>query len=274
MALRVGRIPFLVCAPFFHDFLGRESEYPDVEFVDGPPSAHCAGLKGGSIHLSPASSITFAQKPGAFVLSPEICTSCSFEVRSVKLFSNLPVQELGGRRIRMTAQSMTSVTLIRILLEERFGLKPEYVPGTYEAGDDACVLIGDQALEENEHKRFAYDYDLGTLWQDWQKLPFVFGAWIISKTALEPDLRQTLKDYLDATRRSVEKFRENPKQALDRWLEHYPVNLPRSVVDDYYSALDYRFTDERKMSLGLFFEYAKKMGLVSEAPELEFVSFL
>ena len=135
MTLRVGRIPFLVCAPFFHDFLGRESEFSDVEFLDGPPSVHCAGLKNGTIHLSPASSITFAQKPGAFVLSPTLCTSCSFEVRSVKLFSKLQINELNGRRVRMTFQSKTSVNLLRILLEERFGVKPIYVDGTYEEGD-------------------------------------------------------------------------------------------------------------------------------------------
>ncbi len=270
MTLRVGRIPFLVCAPFFHDFLGRESEYPDVEFLDGPPSVHCAGLKEGSVHLSPASSITFAQKPGAFVLSPDICTSCSFEVRSVKLFAKRPIEELSGCKIRMTAQSMTSVTLLRILLEERYGLCPEYLSGAYEESDEACLLIGDQALEENERHRFAFDYDLGSLWLDWQKLPFVFGAWIISREALKPGLEQTLADYMAVTKLSVERFKADPKQALDKWLSKYPVNLPRSVIDDYYTALDYRFTDERKQSLKLFFEYAQKMGLVQTAPVLEY----
>ena len=62
MALRVGRIPFLVCAPFFHDFLGRESRLADVEFVDGPPSAHCAGLKDGSIHVFDTSTFTVEGK--------------------------------------------------------------------------------------------------------------------------------------------------------------------------------------------------------------------
>ena len=190
MTLRVGRIPFLVCAPFFFNSVGRENEFPEVAFVDGPPSAHSAGLKDGSIHLSPASSITFAQKPGAFVLSPVLCTSCSFEVRSVKLFSRYPISELSGKNIRMTSQSKTSVTLLRILLENRYGLKPEYVPGlAAESTDDACLLIGDLALEENERHRFAYSYDLGTLWQEWQGLPFVFGAWLISKEALSARLR-------------------------------------------------------------------------------------
>ena len=262
----------MVCAPFFHDFLGRESEFSDVEFVDGAPSAHCAGLKDGSIHLSPASSITFAQKPGAFVLDPDICTSCSFEVRSVKLFSKVPIEELSHRTVCLTAQSMTSINLLKILLQERFALEPVYKPGTYEANDDACLLIGDQALEENERHHFAYDYDLGTLWQGWQGVPFVFGAWVVSKTALEPDLEQTLFRYLQATRESIEKFRENPTKALDRWLARYPVALPRAIVENYYSAIDYRFTDDRKRSLSLFFEHAAALGLIENAPNLEFLA--
>lgn len=240
--------------------------------MDGPPSVHSAGLKDGSIHLSPASSITFAQKPGAFVLFSDLCTSCSFEVRSVRLFSKRPIEELSGRVVRMTAQSKTSVNLLKILLQERFGLDPNYKDGFYEESDEACLLIGDQALEENERKRFAFTYDLGALWQDWQKLPFVFGAWVISREALKSELRGTLEEYLEVTKASIENFSVNPSRALDRWLDKYPVKLPRSVVDDYYSVLDYRFTDERKKSLSLFFEHAKNLGLVETAPELEFFS--
>jgi len=272
MTLRVGRIPFLVCAPFFFNSVGRENDFSQVDFVDGPPSAHCAGLKEGSIHLSPASSITFAQKPGAFVLSPVLCTSCSFEVRSVKLFSRYPVEELSGKRVRMTSQSKTSVTLLRILLENRYGLRPEYIPGlAAEESDDACLLIGDLALEENERHRFAFSYDLGTLWRDWHGLPFVFGAWIISKNALAPCLRPLLDDYMERLETGIREFRQNPSHALDIWLAKYPVNLPRSLVEDYFSVLDYRFTDERKQSLALFFKLAAQMGLVETAPSIEFL---
>ena len=272
MALRVGRIPFLVCAPFFHAFLGREREFGDVEFVDAPPSVQSAGLMDGSIHLSPASSITFALKPGAFVLSPEFCTSCSFEVRSVKLFSRFPVESLAGRRVRITSQSRTSVALLKILFELRYGIRPEYVGGlSAEGSDDACLLIGDLALEENERGRFEYSYDLGALWQEWQGLPFVFGAWLVSKEALQPPLRGPLDSYLAETERSINAFRADVSGSLDRWLSRFPVSLPRAVLEDYYKALDYRFTDERKKSLSLFLELACRMGLVESAPPLEFL---
>ena len=272
MPLRVGRIPFLVCAPFFFNSVGRENEFSDVEFFDGPPSVHCAGLKDGLIHLSPASSITFAQKPGAFVLSPSLCTSCSFEVRSVKLFSRYPIEKLSGKIVRLTSQSKTSVTLLRILFENRYGVHPNYVSGlAAEDSDDACLLIGDLALEENERHRFAFGYDLGTLWQEWQGLPFVFGAWLISKDALSARLKPVLENYMERLENGIQEFRKNPAKALEVWLSKYPVNLPGPVVEDYFSVLDYRFTEERKQSLAIFFKLAAQMGLIETAPPMEFL---
>ena len=79
--------------------------------------------------------------------------------------------------------------------------------------------------------------------------------------------------YLQATRESIESFRANPSRALDRWLGRYPVKLSRSVVENYYSALDYRFTEARKRSLTLFFEHAARLGLIREVPPLEFLLF-
>ena len=205
-------------------------------------------------------------------MSPALCTSCSFEVRSVKLFSRYPIEELSDKRIRMTSQSKTSVTLLRILFEYRYGFHPEYVTGlAAEESDDACLLIGDLALEENERHRFAFSYDLGTLWQEWQGLPFVFGAWLISKEALQPPLRPVLDDYMMQLETGIRQFRENPSNALDVWLARYPVGLPRPLVEDYFNVLDYRFTDERKQSLTLFFKLAAQMGLVESAPPIEFL---
>ena len=172
----------------------------------------------------------------------------------------------------MTLQSKTSVTLLKILLENRYGLQPEYVPGfAAEPTDDACLLIGDLALEENERHRFAFSYDLGSLWQEWQGLPFVFGAWVISKEALQPRLKHALDSYMERLENGIREFRKNPSMALDLWLKKYPVHLPRPLIEDYFSVLDYRFTDERKQSLALFFKLAAEMGLVESNPPIEFL---
>ena len=111
---------------------------------------------------------------------------------------------------------------------------------------------------------------MGSLWQEWQGLPFVFGAWVISKAAAQEN-RAGLERYMDLTERSIEKFRADVGASLDRWLARYPVRLPRNVVEDYYRVLDYRFTEERKQSLSLFLSLAARMGLTEQAMPLEFL---
>ena len=174
--------------------------------------------------------------------------------------------------MRLTSQSQTSVALLKILLQERYQVKTQFAQGlAADPSDDACLLIGDLALEETERHRFPYSYDLGTLWQDWQGMPFVFGAWIIEKSALKPELRPVLESYLEETEKSLNAFRADPATALERWISRFPANLDKKTVLDYYKIIDYRFTDERKKSLETFFGYAEKLGLVEKAPPLEFL---
>jgi len=272
MVLRIGRIPFLVCAPFFHDFLGKEGLFPEYIFTDGAPSALVAALSGGSVHLAPASSFGYALAPQKFVLAPDLCTSCRLEVQSVELFSHYPMERLSSKQVFLTPQSATSIALFKVLTRLRFGISPEFV--TDAGARDSCdawLLIGDEALLEGEHGRFPYKYDLAALWEAWQGLPFVFGAWSIHRSALVPELRPLLLKFLDDTANSVKRFREDPASALAAWHARYPVNLPQERLKDYYNVLDYSFTDERKKSLALFFTLCERIGLISQNPPLLFL---
>lgn len=272
MALRIGRIPFLVCAPFFHDFLGKEERFPDYIFTDGAPSALNAALREGAVHLAPASSFGYALAPEKFVLAPDLCTSCRLEVQSVELFSHYPIENLSARRVFLTPQSATSIALFKVLAQLRFGISPELVSSP--ASPDSCdarLLIGDEALLEGERGRFPYKYDLATLWEAWQGLPFVFGAWSIHRSALVPGLKPFLLKFLDDTALSVTHFREDPAMALAAWLRRYPVSLPQERLNDYYGVLDYSFTAERKESLALFFTLCERIGLISKNPQLSFL---
>lgn len=273
MNLNIGRIPFLVCAPFFYNFLTKEDDFSDFFFVDGTPQAHNEALKKNLIDLSPASSITFAKKPELFLLSPNLCTSCRFEVQSVKLFSKKPLLELNFLNIHLTGQSATSVALLEVLLSLRFHITPTYIRNRpYDTEQDtARLLIGDQALLETNANHFPYSYDLATLWEEWHHLPFVFGAWIIHKNALSKEKKPLLDRFLAATEESVKSFRKDPKTAIDTWLKKYPIQLPASTIFSYYDSLDYSFTSERKASLELFFYLCNQIGIIPNTTKLRFI---
>ncbi len=267
MNLQIGRIPFLVCAPFFHRFF-RE-KFPNYSFIDGVPSVLNQKLWKGEIHLAPASSIAYAFAPQSLVLCPDICTSCNLEVQSVELFSQFPLEELSGKRIHLTSQSGTSVALLRILCSRYAHVFPQFVSSTENC--DASLLIGDEALLEKFQNRWPFRYDLAVLWKDWQGLPFVFGAWSIHKSALSNGLRPTLEKFLLHVRESIAAFRKDPKASLEEWSRHYPVPFSEDQLKGYYDSLDYRFTEERKESLSRYFNLCAAEGILPSAPPLHFL---
>ena len=273
MNLCIGRIPFLVCAPFFYHFFTKNKDFSHYQFEDGVPSALNKKLSEGCIHLAPCSSFNFALHPGKFVLAKNLCTSCNLEVQSVKLFSKKPIHELQNARIHLTSQSASSIALLKILLELRFKIQPVYIADVSfdKTTDDAKLLIGDEALKENLKNNFAYNYDLGTLWQEWQHVPFVFGAWNIHKKILQQETLPLLKTFLKDVEFSVEHFKKDKIHALKIWKEHIPFDIPISALLSYYDALDYTFTEERKYSLEKFFAFAEQIHLIEKAPKLEFL---
>lgn len=269
MNLRIGRIPFLVCAPFFHRFLKRPAEVSEISFIDGVPSSLNRMLWNGEIHLAPASSIAYARSPGTLVLVSDICTSCNLEVQSVELFSKVPIESLSEHRVHLTAQSGTSVALLQILCSQYVGVKPNFVQDSF--GCDAKLLIGDEALKERAQGSWPFCYDLARLWLDWQKVPFVFGAWSVHRSALLEGTRKTLDRFLEQVRESLREFRADPCKAIETWKAQYPVPFDSKALKSYYEALDYNFTDERKKSLEIYFNLCAKENLIKCAPPLRFL---
>lgn len=269
MDLVVGRIPFLVCAPFFHLFLRESSLGREISFEDGVPSALNRKLWRGEIHLAPASSIAYAKAPNDLVLAPDICTSCRLEVHSVELFSRLPLEELSGRRIYLTAQSGTSVALLRIICSQYLKVCPQYTSDRTLC--DAELLIGDEALREKAKNAWPFRYDLALLWREWQGLPFVFGAWSVHRSALSFETLPKTKRFLALVQESIDAFRKDPGLALAFWKERYAVPFTAEELKSYYDSLDYEFTEERKLSLQIYFKLCAEEGLFDAAPPLRFL---
>src|SRR5208283_1081432 len=93
----------------------------------------------------------YLRQPGSSIVS-DACIACDGPVRSVKLFSRVPLGEI--RTLALDEGSRTSVALARILLKERFGLEPEIVslPLSMRLADvpaEAAVMIGDRAMRES-----------------------------------------------------------------------------------------------------------------------------
>lgn len=278
--LNVGRIPFLVCAPFFHRSLNG---LPGITFTDGSPARQNAWLREGRMDLSPTSSFEYALHPDSYVLLPGLCTAGRLEIRSVRLFAQVPWTDLGGKVVRLSSASATSNALFRILSRQAYGVKPkERLPVGVDAvigtGADGFaeeilgeVAIGDEALRLAQSGTYTFSYDLAAEWMRWQNLPFAFGLWLVRREIAEGEnMRAILNEYAAHVNESVQSFLADPQMALAAWLKVYPSALPMADILDFYSSADYAFTEAHAQSLRLFFSLARQEGLIERVPDLRF----
>ena len=96
------------------------------------------------------------------------------------------------RRIALDPASLTSANLLRILLAEFHGLRPEF-----DTEGDARLLIGNQAIEFRiEQEKAGSDWrflDLGEEWKRCTGLPFVFALWAMRPEAASIPAAEALR---------------------------------------------------------------------------------
>lgn len=265
--LRVGRIPFLVCAPYFHASLAG---FPSATFTDGPPRALNKLLASGAIDCAPSSSFEYARHAADYLLLPGLCTSGRGEVKSVLLFSRVPWDALDGRPVALSPHSDTSNVLARVLSRFRFAVAPVFLPpesGAVTGEIAGRVAIGDAALREAATGDWPYRYDLARVWQEWQGTPLPLGVWILradaarARTAVVAEYARHLRDSLRA-------FFADPQACLDAWERAYGLPLNRADALDFFSTADYALTAAHERALSSFFGLCAELGLLDRAPDL------
>lgn len=101
-------------------------------------------------------------------------------VRSILMLSKKPLRDV--ETVAADESSRTSVVLAQILLSERSSARPRMKaakpnPEEMLGEADACLVIGDPALEFDSSDFDCDVYDLGAEWTAWTGLPMVYAAW-------------------------------------------------------------------------------------------------
>ena len=104
--LRVGRISYLNVEPFFHAF-----PWPIAESL--PPRALGEAVAWGRVDAGPLALADCLRLEGTVTRLPFGIVGPT-RGQSVLLFSDLPMGELGGRRIGVTGETSTSVRLMDV----------------------------------------------------------------------------------------------------------------------------------------------------------------
>lgn len=143
------------------------------------PSVCSSLLHAGQVDLGLVPSIDYLQDPD-YRFVPGVGIGSRGPIASVALYTRVPVERITS--IALDTSSRTSVTLIRVLCRQRFGISPEFVAHGPDltamvAAADAGLLIGDPAFEADPAGLGLRKVDLGEEWTAMTGLPFIYAAW-------------------------------------------------------------------------------------------------
>jgi chorismate dehydratase len=175
--VRIGAVNYLNTKPLIYHL---EMLAPEAELILDVPSRLAELLAQNQLDVALIPVIEYF-RAGSYSVIPEIAIASRGPVLSVTLFSRIPWA--GIRTVALDEGSRTSAVLTRILLERRYGVRPEIVPlpmdqRAEDADADAVLLIGDRAMRACL-PGFAHAFDLGQEWHDWTGLPFVYAVWAV-----------------------------------------------------------------------------------------------
>ena len=250
MAIRVARIPYLGCEPFYYDMERR-----GIELRSMAPNLTASALLNGDIDSGPVPLTDCIRLEQGFQPVSGFCIAAVSNSGTSVLHSKEPITDLNGSRIALPDEASTSRSLLRILLT----LKHQVEPGAYvdlqdgQDSHDALLLVGNQSLRQRRGVRgFPHKYDLGQEWREWTGLPFVFSRWM-ARTDMDRTDASILEDALYV--------------GQEEWLNNLyrmsgPRNdllmLPRDVLEHHQSLRFYMGVTEQK-AIELFNEYLNRL---------------
>lgn len=256
--LRIGAVNYLNTKPLVY---GLAERVPDAEIVYDLPSRLADELAEGSLDVALIPSVEFFLDPSYTIVS-DACIGCRGPVLSVKLFSRTPMERI--RTLALDEGSRTSVALVRILLEQRFGLRPQLEPlpigaSAHDAQTDAVLLIGDRAIHQPTGQ-FIQQWDLGDQWCRWAELPFVFAMWTAHAGADLGGIDVALGEARDRGVANLQEIAE---------AEAPSVGLSPSECSTYLRDNLHFYLGPRESSgLELFYRHASRLGVVPEGRDL------
>jgi chorismate dehydratase len=268
----VGRIAFLNVLPVYYALEAGIIAH-NYELVRGTPAELNRRMAAGALEAASVSCVEYARRPERYLLLRDLSISSDGPVRSVLLLSRFPVEALQDRGILFSAQSHTSVLLLRLLLAEVYGVT-RFTAASGQAAEeleagrfpDAFLSIGDEALRLGGHPHYPYRLDLGQAWREHTGLPFVFGLWIalrgVGKDAAAEDpgaLLRASRDY--------------GKAHMDEILRAAALSHPFMTTAehaDYFTCLKYSLGEREQAGLKLFWSKLAEAGELPAVPEAEF----
>lgn len=255
--IHIGSVPYLNGKPLIYQL----DQIPSIDVIQDVPSRLAIMLKNKEIAVGLVSLAACFQNPELQII-PGIVISCNGPAESVKFFYNNSIDDI--KSVALDSSSISSVTLIKVILSEVYGLQPEYtvtppvLPAMLHACDGA-VLIGDPAMRipSGRYK----ELDLGLEWYKLTGLPFVFAVWAANPEMIDPALIDTLASVKNDGLAAIDQISQTESERLD---------LPYDVCFRYLQdIMGYDMTDAHKDAMSLFREKIIKHQIMNNPANLK-----
>ncbi len=269
--VRVGRISYMNVAPVYYGLNnGHKPRWMDM--VCAPPAVLNTRLAKGELDISPVSSAAYARNQKEWLLLPDLSISCFGEVMSVLLVSRYPFEQLDGKSVVLTRDSAAAAALTRYLFASQ-KICPQFETGKILCPDDlphqagAALVIGDAALKENWSAHFDHVWDLGEMWMEFTRLPFVFALWAVRRQFAEEN-PESVSAVIEEFQRSKLLGKQNISRILP--LASEKLGISTDTCDQYYQRLHYDLSHLQIRGLERFFNGLYRERIIPEPVNLSF----
>ncbi|MCP3899064.1 MAG: menaquinone biosynthesis protein [Desulfobacteraceae bacterium] len=269
----MGKISYINASPVFYGL--DKGLLPDwLEMISEPPAVLNQMIMNNDIVISPISSSFYGMNHKELLVLPDFSISCNGSVMSVLLMSKHPLEDLDGKKIVLTEESATSTSFLKMIFSMR-NINPELEIRSVRCLDDVkenvdgVLVIGDAALTQPWSSMFKYKIDLGDLWFQLTKLPFVFAVWVVRRSFAEkePDIVRNIIALLNESRK---KGYSNIDKIIEKGATQ--LALDKSFIKKYYDHLYCDFDLKKIKALEMFFKFLYEERILKEIVKIELFS--
>lgn len=253
--ISLGCLPYLNVKPLVYPF--EHGNLPTGwDLVYAPPSKLAEMLMDGRVDVAPVSSFACLANTELHIV-PGICIASEGHVDTVLMLSK--VEPRAVKSVAADTSSLSGRAYLRIVLEEAYGVSPEFVPCEPDLSvmlekHDAALIIGNPAMLCD--KTGLHVTDLGEEWMKLTGLPAVFAVWTGQESSITPEIIRGLSlAKADGLVRISEICEEQSKR----------LGVPYEVCENYLSnIMRYELGEREIESLRIFGQKAKEHGLIDD----------
>jgi chorismate dehydratase len=287
--LRISIVQYLNTAPLVWGFTnGPLSGKYDLSFT--VPSQCAEDLRTGRADVAIIPAIEYQRIDNLVILS-DMAIASKKQVRSLLFVSKKPLEHVKSFALDRSSRSTQAVT--RILCAQKWKITPRFFEATPDLAEmltraDAALLIGDPALRISlgiekvgrpgaqeeivcpaaalgiTSAEMLYVHDVVGEWQGLTGLPAVLAVWAAKRDLATPEVTS---DFIASRDFGLSRIAEISFDAA-RELE-----LPAQALESYLRRnIDFSLDTENLRGLNLYYRYAAKLGLISQAKPIEWAS--